>query len=462
MRGMTPLWQLDAAALRAGFAAGDFSPVDALEACLDRVRECQPAVNAFVHVDPAPARVAAADSAARWARRAPIGPLDGIPLSLKDNLHAAGMPTTWGSQLLDPAHRAADEVLVSRLRSAGAVPFGKTNLPEFALQGITDNRVAGLTRNPWDPTRTPGGSSGGAAAAVACGCGPLAVATDGGGSTRRPASHCGVIGFKPSAGAIARGAGLPEIFGAHEVPGVLARAVDDVVAAVQVLAPSLVLGAVAEGARILYVPRFGEHPVDAGIAREVAQAAAAFASLGFEVTESASAAWAESINELWPAFSARCLSRFFDDDTAFARIGTRDEARCSAATRATLRLGREAGAIEQRTAAAIEELEAQMKMVFGRFDAILTPATAALQWPVSQEHPPEIDGQAVGPRGHAVFTAFANAAGLPAIAVPTGFVGRLPTGFQLVAARGADALVLSLARAYVQANPRDLRWPNLP
>ncbi|MEJ6022421.1 amidase [Ramlibacter sp. PS4R-6] len=456
---MKPLWQLGAGALHAGFAAREFTPEDALASCLERSRACQGAVNPFIALDDGAAREAAAASTARWQRGEPLGPLDGVPVSLKDNLHARGWPTSWGSRLLAATPQGADEAPVARLRSGGAVIFGKTNLPEFALQGITESEVGGVTRNPWDLSRTPGGSSGGAAAAVASGCGPLALTTDGGGSTRRPASHCGVVGFKPSAGLVRRGGGLPEIYGDHEVPGVIARDVQDAAHAMQVLAPAFALSRNEKPARILYVPRFGAHRVDTGISAEVGAAAQRLASLGHTVEVSAPVQWAETVNELWPAYSARGLARLFDQRVEHGDLGDLDEQKVCEATRASLKLGREAQGIRHIADAAIRELRERMALVFRDYDAILTPATAALPWPVGRSHPATIDGHAAGPRGHAVFTAFANAAGLCAIAVPAGFVHGLPCGFQLVAAQGNDAGLIALALAYEQAFPRAAEWP---
>jgi aspartyl-tRNA(Asn)/glutamyl-tRNA(Gln) amidotransferase subunit A len=346
------------------------------------------------------------------------------------------------------------------------VLFGKTNLPEFALQGITDNVVAGVTRNPWNTALTPGGSSGGAAAAVACGAGPLALATDGGGSTRRPASHCGVVGFKPSGGVIARGGGLPEIFLDHEVPGIIARTVADAAAMARVLAPRATGDAIrAEQARILYVPRFAGHPVDPSIAHDVQRAARGFAEMGCVVDESPPAEWAAGVNELWPAYSASGLAWMIGCAWRFREFGLRegeapDLSLCGDAARASIELGRSTHATQMFAAlAAIRELARRMDETFARYDAILTPATAALPWPVPHSHPSHIDGQAVGPRGHAVFSAFANAAGLPAIALPAGFAEGLPTGLQLVGARGRDAALIALALRYEQAFPRPAKWP---
>jgi aspartyl-tRNA(Asn)/glutamyl-tRNA(Gln) amidotransferase subunit A len=464
------LWRLDAAALAQGFRAGNFTPLDALDACLARVALCQPALNAFIHLDPRGARQAARDSGARWSRGEALGALDGVPVSLKDNLHAQGLPTTWGSKLLGTFVPAQDEWPVARLRAAGAVIIGKTNLPEFALQGITDNQVAGVTRNPWNPQLTPGGSSGGGAAAVASGCGPLALVTDGGGSTRRPASHTGLVGYKPSGDLLPRRSGLPEIFLDYEVPGLLARTVGDVIALLRALSnpnESSPLAA-APASRILYVPRFAGHPVDPAIALRVDEAACQLSALGHQVEEAPPADWAEEVNALWPLLSSAGLAWMLGDASRFQEFGLTagqapDITQCTAASQASIELGRGASATRLFAAlSAIRTLRQRMDELFAAHDFLLTPATAALPWPAARSHPAEIAGQPVGPRGHAVFTAFANAAGLPAIALPCGFADRLPTGFQLVAQAGADAALLALSLQYEQAYPWRNEWPPEP
>ncbi|HSV46712.1 MAG TPA: amidase [Ramlibacter sp.] len=465
------LWRLGATELAAGYRAGDFTPVDALDACLARLAQWQPLVHAMVMVDRAGARQAAGASRLRWARGKELGPLDGVPVSLKDNLHAAGLPTTWGSKLLQGFVARADELPVARLRAGGALIIGKTNLPEFAMQGYTSNIVAGTTRNPWDLALTPGGSSGGAAAAVACGCGPLALATDGGGSIRRPASHTGLAGFKPSAGRVPRGGGLPELFLDYEVAGGLARSVGDLQLLLQVLASAPTGALLPEGLprqRILYVPRFGEHPVDPGIADQVRAAAGQLAALGHTVEEAPRFLQAERVNALWPTLSSTGLAWMLGDAETWPEFrlpeGTLpDIALCTESIQAVLGEGLAAeGATLFELLAAVRTLRCEMETLFARHDVILTPCTAALPWPAEQTHPPRIDNQSVGPRGHAVFTAFANAAGLPAIALPSGFVQGLPTGFQLVGAPGADDALLALAREYEQAHTWAQAWPELP
>ena len=171
--------------------------------------------------------IAAAASEKRWLERAPIGPLDGVPLTVKDNILVRGLRATWGSKLYANYVPETDELPIARLRDAGAIILGKTNCPEFTLQGYTDNLLFGPTRNPWNLELTPGGSSGGAVAAVSAGIGPMAIGTDGGGSIRRPASHTGLVGLKPSRGRVPRCDGFPAILLHLETLGPMTRKVAD-------------------------------------------------------------------------------------------------------------------------------------------------------------------------------------------------------------------------------------------
>jgi aspartyl-tRNA(Asn)/glutamyl-tRNA(Gln) amidotransferase subunit A len=460
---MPPLWQLEAAELMNGFGAGAFTPIEAFEACLSRTTACHSALNMMVTMNEN-ARRAAEESQQRWARREPLGPLDGVPISVKDNLHVAQLSTSWGSKLFESYVAPRDEAPVASLRAAGAILFGKTNCPEFAMQGTTTNDLTGTTGNPWRPDLTPGGSSGGAAAAVAACCGPLALTTDGGGSTRRPASHTGLYGYKPSMGLVPRSGGLPEIFLDFEVVGAVGRSLRDVAAMTFALARR----PLPEGApllRILFVPRFGSHPVDPGIDAEVRAAARRFEALGCIVEESIDFRMAERVNALWPALSGAGLAWMFEHAGQFeellGRAAPLDLDLLTPTSRAALKTGQNASAsLLFEVFAAVRELERELATIFSCYDAILTPATAALPWPANETHPSTIAGVPVGPRGHAVFTAFANAAGLPAIAVPSGFVNGLPTGFQIVGRRGEDGAVLALAGLYDQAHKWRPNWPD--
>src|SRR5437016_4889129 len=181
-------WQWSATELGAAFRRGDTTPTEHTARLLARIERINPQLNAIVTLDPSTLEQAAA-STARLRAGQPRSTLEGVPVTIKDNMVAAGLRATWGSKLFADFVPAHDELPVARLRAAGAVILGKTNVPEFTLQGYTDNPVFGVTRNPWNTALSPGGSSGGAVAGVAAGLSPIAIGTDGGGSIRRPASH---------------------------------------------------------------------------------------------------------------------------------------------------------------------------------------------------------------------------------------------------------------------------------
>lgn len=435
-----PLWTYTAAELVAGFASGRFTPDDALASVLDRCTALNPTLNAVIALNP-DARVQAAASTDRWRSRAPASPLDGVPITLKDNLLVAGMPATWGSRAFADFRPRRDELPVAQLRQAGLVFVGKTNVPELTLQGYTDNLLFGPTGNPWAPDLTPGGSSGGAAAAVAGGIGPLALCTDGGGSTRRPAGHTGVFGFKPSTQTIARGGGFPAILGDFEVVGLLARSLEDIGLAFDILAPTRRDPLPSTPPRALYVRTFADQPVDPEVTASVSLAVAELAVAGWRIEYCDSLDVLAPVEALWPIVAQSGVAYLFECRPEL-RDGAGSDIVAMAKAGATY-TGRDyAGAL-----ADIAELRAAFAASMAKYDVLVTPAIAALSWPKSETHPKTIDGKPVGPRGHALFTAFANALGLPALAVPTG-VSRagLPIGLQLVGRSGTDRRLLELAR----------------
>jgi len=449
------LFELSAADLVAGYADGTFTPLDALDSVLARIEAVNPQINAVVTLDIAGARAAAEASTARWRSRAALGAHDGVPLTVKDNIAVRGMRATWGSRIYADWVPDKDELPVAKLRAGGGVILGKTNCPEFTLQGYTDNLVFGVTRNPWNLELTPGGSSGGAVAAVAAGLGPVAVGTDGGGSIRRPAAHTGLVGLKPSRDAVARADGFPVILLDCEVIGPIARTVADTRTLFHALAgTSAPAPAPARPVRILYVKQFGESPVDPEIATSVTAVADDLEGLGHDVEVGEAPFDVEALTLAWPLVSQVGLAWLLKDyigRLSEISLPMQDMVRNGTAVSATTYYG----AID-----VITQLRQTLHAFFTRYDLILTPTIAALSWPAAESFPPTIAGQPVGPRGHAVFTAFANMAGCPAISIPGApSAGGLPIGFQLVGAIGQDELLLDIAAQYERTRPWSIRSP---
>jgi aspartyl-tRNA(Asn)/glutamyl-tRNA(Gln) amidotransferase subunit A len=456
------LCDLTALQLSERFGSGTATPVDALEAVLERHARLNPRINAIVTLDPTGARRAAEQSAARWRGGTPLSPLDGVPITIKDNLIVAGLRATWGSRLYEQHVPQHDELPVERLRAAGLVFVGKTNVPEFTLQGYTDNLLFGPTRNPWNLALTPGGSSGGAVASVAAGIVPIAIGTDGGGSIRRPASHTGLVGLKPTMGRVARDGGFPAILHDMEVAGPITRDVADTSALMSILAgpdprdpaslrwPRWSTDAAARfvPGRVLYVPAFGNAPVDPEIAASVALAAKALAALGCDVVQGEVPFDAEEAARAFGTIGASGLSWLLRDQRdRMSLVGP--------ALQQMAEQGNGHSAADHVDAlAATDRLKRALAAIFTKFDVVMTPAAAALPWPANQSHPASIAATPVGPRGHAVFTGFANIAGCPGLALPCAPASSgLPIGLQLVAAPGNDEGVIALANKYEAAQP---------
>lgn len=464
-----PLWMWPATALAAGYRSGRVTPLEVTRACLARIDKVNPQINAFVALREAVLADAEA-STARFRSGQPLSALDGIPLSIKDNLCTADLPTTWGSPALrvhPPTPR--DELPVARARAAGALVVGKTNVPEFTLEGYTGNPVFGVSRNPWDLALTPGGSSGGAVASVAAGCTPLALGTDGGGSIRRPASHCGLVGFKPSIGAIARDNGLPTLLLDFEVVGPMARTVADVQLLFHALRGphpadrSSLAGQAGASAhpptplRVLYVPTLDQAPVDPDIASACARAADQLRALGHEVHVGALPLDIAALTRHWPTVGQIGLAALFAEEPAWRALASPKYQQMAEQGQA------ESAASLWALLDTVARLRRDCAALFGQIDLIAMPSAAALPWPAAEAFPTTIAGQAVGPRGHAVFTGWVNAAGLPAVSVPTAPApSGLPIGIQLIGPYGADDRVLAVAAALETQAPWAQRRPPLP
>jgi aspartyl-tRNA(Asn)/glutamyl-tRNA(Gln) amidotransferase subunit A len=464
-----PLWQWSATDLHRAYREGQTTPVATLQACMDRIAEVNPKINAFVAQRGAVWQDAE-ESRERYRLGRPLSALDGLPLSIKDNLCTKDMPTTWGSPALGEHRSGRDEWPVARARAAGALIVGKTNVPEFTLEGYTDNPLFGPTRNPWNLALTPGGSSGGAVASVAAGCTPLAMGTDGGGSIRRPASHCGLVGFKPSIGSIARGDGLPSLLLDFEVVGPMARNVADARLLFEALRGPVdgdrsslaaetarsVSRPLTEPLKVLYVPTLNQAPVDPEIGAQCAIAAQQMRQLGHTVHTGALPLPLDDIDSAWSSVGQVGLAALFAQHPSW-----RQGASAKYSDMAELGSAVSAQALWVLLGS-VERLRKASARLFDEWDVIAMPSAAALPWPATQAFPTEIAGQAVGPRGHALFTGWVNAAGLPAISIPVSpSAGGLPIGLQLIGAYGADDALFDLAQTIEAQRPWAHRWPTL-
>ncbi len=437
------------------FAAGRFTPSDALSSVLERLQTVNPVVNAVVALDRSDATAAAARSTVRWREGVRASALDGVPVSVKYNLFVTGMRATWGSRLHEGRLPAQDEPAVVRLRRAGCVLFSKTNVPEFTVQGFTSNLLFGTTRNPHALDRTPGGSTGDGAAAVASGMGPLAIGTDSGGSLRRPAAHCGLFAFKPSIGQIARYGRFPPILGDFEVIGAVARSVQDLQATAAILAghdpadprslaAKAALPAFPAAPRVAFLPRIGSHPVDPGIAAAADRMARAIAAAGLSIKAIEVPYDPEAVASAWDTVAGSGLAWHLAKSAGW-------QEQVNPKIRAMAEIGGQRTASDLLDALAVAaQVRQAAAALFSQFDLLLCPAAAALAWAADDIFPAEIDGRPVGPRGYAVFTGRMNVAGLPAATVP---VAMTPDdggiGVQFVAAHGRDHDLL----AFIQTLP---------
>ncbi|HEY6087657.1 MAG TPA: amidase [Burkholderiaceae bacterium] len=466
---MQPLWQLPATQLVAGFRDGSLTPVDVLQAVLARMDAVNPRLNAVVarHDEAVLAQAQAATQ--RFAHGRPLSVLDGLPFTVKDSLFTVALPTTCGTAALRDHRPTHDELAAGRALAGGALLIGKTNVPEFANDGYTANPLFGVTGNPWNPALTPGGSSGGAVAAVAAGIGPLAIAQDGGGSIRRPASHTGLVGLKPSLSAWPRHHALPGLLLDFDCIGPVARTVADarllfnVVRGPSAVDRSSMAAAYAasqpptQGAlRVLYVEHLNANPLDPQIAASCRQAVQQLEALGHRVEVGALPLDIGYLMEAWPQIGQVGLAAMFEQHPDW-------EAQASAKYRELADAGRAvSGARVWQIMEHVMRLRRECAALFDHVDVIAMPAAAALPWPAHEPYPTRIDGHEVGPRGHAAYTGWVNAAGLPGLALPARPSREgLPIGIQLIGPYGHDDLLLDLGAAYEAHDPWADRWPDL-
>jgi Asp-tRNA(Asn)/Glu-tRNA(Gln) amidotransferase A subunit family amidase len=461
---------MPATELAGAVRAKQLSPVEVTEAVLARIERVNPKIAAYCTIVPDEARRAARAAEAAVMRGAALGPLHGVPTSFKDLTPTTGIRTTFGSKIYEHHVPAEDAVVVERAKAAGAILLGKTNTPEFGCKPVTDNLLFGPTRNPWHLDRIAGGSSGGAAAALAAGLGAIAEGSDLAGSIRIPASCCGVVGLKPSIGRVPRYP-APNGWTSFSVVGPMARTVADTALLLNVMAgpderdpislPNTgedFLRAIEGGVRgwrLAWSADLGYAPVDPEVRRMCDAAAKAFAGLGCVVEEA------------HPGFEDP--EGLFVSLTAPMRAGAlggyleqwKDQMDPILVKRIGLAHGKTAVDLE-KAAHARTALWQVVRRFFERYDLLLTPTISLVPFPLETgAFPPEVAGRPIdSPLGWIPLTFPFSITGQPAISVPAGWTADgLPVGLQIVGRRHADAAVLRAAAAFEQAHPWAHRRP---
>lgn len=442
------------------------SPVEVTKAALARLERLEPKLNAFTIVDGEAALAAARESEARWAKGAPKGLVDGVPTTVKDLLLTRGWPTMRGSKLSRRDQDwNEDSPAVARLREHGAVLLGKTTLPEYGWKALGDSPLTGITRNPWNLERTPGGSSAGAAAALAAGIGALGIGTDGGGSIRIPCSFCGLAGIKATFGRVP--AYPPSAMGLVSHVGPMARTVGDTALMLTVLSgtdardPYRLPAAATDfrdgieggikGLRVAYSRDLGYAKVDPEVAAAVDKAAAMFRELGADV-EAADPGFTsphEAFTVLWTAGAARAMAATTPAERELMDPGFA----------AAVETGAKWSAVDWLDADAVRTTIGQIMGAFHeRYDLLLTPTVAVPALPVGEDL-----SDPATERHWIDWTPFSypfNMTRQPAATVPCGLTSSgLPIGLHIVGRLYEEGLVLRAARAYEAAQP--VRWPTL-
>jgi len=442
-------------------AAREVSAVGALEACLERVEQYNPILNAVVTLNER-ARDDARDVERRLTRGEPPGLLCGLPVGIKDVTPVAGLRTTFGSPLYKDYVPTEDALVVQRLKAAGAVILGKTNTPEFAAGGNTFNEVFGRTRNPWDPTKSAGGSTGGGCAALATGMIALGEGTDLGGSLRIPASFCGVVGIRPTVGLVPT---YPSdwVWDHLQVTGPVARTAEDLGLMLQAVAGPSPLAplaqttagrtffplppAIAPGSAVAYCPDIAGIGIDPAIEQVCREAAFALRDAGVAVEEIAldlsfgRPAYL-ALRGLW--FVAQMYPRLDQMD----RLGVNVANNVKGGLKFTTQQLAAAEAARGRLWHMFREL-------FERFDHLVTPCMAVPPFPVEQNYPGTVAGKKMETYVDWLAPTFVlSLTGLPVASVPCGLDGGgLPVGLQIVGPQLGEEAVLALAAEVQRLRP---------
>lgn len=448
------------------------SPLELMEFTLARLEQVNPSLNAFVSTrDPEELRREAKAVTERIARGEPVGPLAGLPLGVKDLEDTIGLPTTHGSLLFKEHVAQRDTIQVARLKQAGAIVIGKTNTPEFGYTAFTNNRVFGPTRNPWNLERTPGGSSGGSAAAIAGGVVPLATASDGGGSVRIPAAFTGLVGLKPTQGRIPWG---PEGFLRFShciVSGPLTRSVADAALWLDVTCgphpddpfslphPGTsyreLLSRKCPTLKIAYSESLGYARPASAVRQTVEGALVRLSEAGHRV-EPVSVDLSDIVLD-W----ARLMAV---EDYACHGANFHDEDLLDPGYRVGVELARQLRPADLGDVLRIRaELNAKINQILDQYDLLCTPTTACEPFAAEGPIPFEVDGLPVSTPGGAIaYTYPFNFTGHPAISFRAGMsLSRLPVGVQFVAPRLREDLLLAIAAEYERIQPWKNEWPEL-
>jgi Asp-tRNA(Asn)/Glu-tRNA(Gln) amidotransferase A subunit family amidase len=458
-----------AAAIAQDVRGGRRSVAEVVDEALDRIAGANGALNAFCEVRPRAARAAAAALDARIAAGENPGSLAGVPVAVKDVIWEAGVEATDGSRSLLGFVPEESATIVRRLTDAGAIVVGRTNVPEFCYRGICANDLYGVTSNPWDLGRTPGGSSGGSAAAVAAGLVPLAIGTDGGGSIRIPSSFCGVAGFKPTYGVVPREPQWPGwLTLTHEGP--IAFTVEDCALMQSVIAgpdlrdpmslPPLPRDPDARGRgdlrglRVAYSEDLGYVPVDDGVRRAFSAAIERFAWLGAELVAAHPEPFSPNPVDIWNTLTTT--------DNLASEGPLLETGRVGADARGLIEPGADVSGLEYVRA---RNAQWEYARAWGRFmteyDLLLTPAMECVAFEHGRTGPATIAGEPIGDfyDDFCHFSYPFNLTGQPAISVPMGTAEHgLPVGLQIVGRRFEDDLVLAAGAAWERLGA----WPRAP
>jgi amidase len=439
----------------------EVSARELLDLHLARIAERNPELNAIVGLDEERARAGATAADEQTAGGAALGSLHGLPFAYKDTHDVAGWVTTYGSPLFADHVPDTDDLVVERIRAAGAVTIGRTNVPEFAAGSHTFNRVFGTTRNPVDPSRSAGGSSGGAACALAAGMVPLADGSDMGGSLRNPASFCGVVGLRPSLGRVPTWP-TDNLWETTSTSGPLARSVDDLALLLSVLAgpDPRVPTALAEpgatfagvrpaalaGLRVAHSTDLGGLlALDPDVRRVVAAAGETLTGAGAHVED--------AHPDLAEADDCFRTLRAWQFQAAFGELLAAHPDELKPSLAANIRAGESlSGADVARAYAQRTALSQRMRVFFDRYDVLVLPTSQVAPFPADQEYPAEVDGRPTATYLDWMRSCYViTVTGCPAISVPAGrTLDGLPVGVQLVGPFGSERRLLELAAAVEQ------------